>query len=116
MSRAARTVVLVTGHVPPAHALEALLIDTSDFDIVVVELIARSYSRIRQVVPDAVMVSSEIDDVATCRLLSMLKADSCASRIPVLTCVTSFEQSDVDDDFAELNRNTSTQSLAISMN
>jgi hypothetical protein len=74
--------------------LDALLIDTSDYDVVVAESIAHSYSRIKQVVPGLVIISSEIDDVATCQLLSMLRVDRRSSGIPVLTCPTCREQDD----------------------
>jgi hypothetical protein len=116
MSRASRTVVVVTGHVPRVQSLDALLIDTSDYDVIVVESITRSYSRIKQVVPDLVIISSEIDDVATCQLLSMLRVDRGSSGIPVLTCPTCREQDDLDHDLAEPDQDTSTQSLAVSMN
>jgi PleD family two-component response regulator len=116
MSRAPRTVVVVTGHVPRVQSLDALLIDTSEYDVIVVESIARSYSRIKQVVPDLVIISSEIDDVSTCQLLSMLRVDRRSSGIPVLTCPTCREEDDPDHDLAELDQDTSTQSLAVSMN
>jgi DNA-binding NarL/FixJ family response regulator len=116
MNRPLRTVVLVSGHAPHAQALDALLMATSDYDVIFVESIAHSYSRIKRVVPDLVIISSEIDDVATCQLLSMLRVDRRSSAIPVLTCATFRERCNVDDDFGELDQDTSTQPLAIPMN
>jgi DNA-binding NarL/FixJ family response regulator len=116
MKRPLRTVVLASGHAPHAQSLDALLVATSDYDVIFVESIVHSYSRIKQVVPDLVIISSEIDDVATCQLLSMLSVDRRSSGIPVLTCATFREQGDVDDDFAEVDRDRSTQSLAVPMN
>ena len=101
MNRPLRTVVLVSGHAPHAQALDALLMATSDYDVIFVESIAHSYSRIKRVVPDLVIISSEIDDVATCQLLSMLRVDRRSSAIPVLTCATFRERCNVDDDFGD---------------
>jgi PleD family two-component response regulator len=116
MKRPLRTVVLASGHAPQAQSLDALLVATSEYDVIFVESIVDSYSRIKQVVPDLVIISSEIDDVATCQLLSMLKVDRRSSGIPVLTCATFGEQSDVDDALAKLDQDASTQFLAIPMN
>ena len=116
VNRTLQTVVLVSGHAAPVQSLDALLVATRDYDIIFVESIADAYSRIKQVMPDLVIISSEIDDVATCQLLSMLRVDRRSARIPVLTCATLPDQSDVDDDFAELDQDTSTRSLAIPMN
>ena len=117
MKRPLRTVVLVSGHVPHGQSLDALLAATQGYDVIFVESIADAYSRIKRVEPDLVIISSsEIDDVATCQLLSMLRVDRRSSGIPVLTCATFREQSDVDDEFAELDQETSTQSFPIPMN
>src|ERR1700687_3706587 len=111
MKRPLRTVVLASGHAPQGQSLDALVVATSDYDVIFVESIAHSYSRIKQVVPDLVIISSEIDDVATCQLLSMLRVDPRSSGIPVLTCPTFRERDDPDHDFAELDQDTSTRSL-----
>jgi hypothetical protein len=115
-NRSTRTVVLVIGRVPEAQSLDALLVATSDYDVIFVESIAHSYSRIKRVVPDLVIISSEIDDVAACQLLSMLRADRRSLGIPVLTCPRLREQYDLDDDFADLGEDTSAPSLAAPMN
>ena len=92
------------------------MVATSDYDIIFVESIGHSYSRIKEVVPDLVIISSEVDDVATCQLLSMLRVDRRSSGIPVLTCSTFSEQSDLDDDSSGLDRDRSIQSLVVPMN
>jgi DNA-binding NarL/FixJ family response regulator len=116
MNRPLRTVVLASGHAPQDQSLDALLIATIDYDVIFVESIADSYSRIKEVAPDLVIISSEIDDVATCLLLSMLRVDRRSSRIPVLTCATFSEQRDLEDDFSELERDRSPRSVAVTMN
>jgi PleD family two-component response regulator len=116
MNRLLRTVVLVSGRAPQAESLDALLVATSDHEVVVVESIAHSYSCIKRVVPDMVIISSEVDDFATCQLLSMLRADRSSSAIPVVICPTFREQHDLDDDLAELDQETFTQPLAAPMN
>jgi hypothetical protein len=116
LNRLFRTVVLVSGRTPQAESLDALLVATSDHEVVVVESIAHSYSCIKRVVPDMVIISSEVDDFATCQLLSMLRADRCSSAIPVLICPTLREQHDGDDDLAELDQDTSMPPFAAPMN
>jgi hypothetical protein len=116
MNRLHRTVVLVSGPAPQAGSLDALLAATSDHEVVVVESIAHSYSCIKRVMPDMVIISSEVDDFATCQLLSMLRADRGSSAIPVLICPTFREQHDLDDGLAELDQDRSTQPLAAPMN
>ncbi len=116
VNRPLRTVVVVSGPAPQAHSLDALLVATSGYDVVCVESVAHSYSRIKRVVPDLIIISSEVDDVATCQLLSMLRVDRRSSRIPVLTCPTLRAQDDLDSDLAELDQDTSTRSLAAPMN
>jgi PleD family two-component response regulator len=115
-NRPRRTVVLVFGRAPQAESLDALLVATSDYDVIFAESIARSYSCIKRAVPDLVIISSEVDDVAACQLLSMLRADRRSSRIPVLTCPTFREQHDPDYDLAKLDQDTSMPSLAAPMN
>jgi hypothetical protein len=115
MNRPLRTVVLVSGREPQGQSLDALLVAASDYDVIFVESTARSYSCIKRVTPDLVIISSEVDDGATCQLLSMLKVDRRASGIPVLTCEIR-EHHDPDDDLAELAQDTSTQSCAGRMN
>jgi PleD family two-component response regulator len=115
-SRPRRTVVLVCGRAPQAESLDALLVATSDYDVVFIESIVHSYSCIKRVVPDLIIISSEVDDVATCQLLSMLRADRRSSRIPVLTCPTFRDDPDLDDDLAELDQEPSAQALAAVMN
>jgi PleD family two-component response regulator len=111
-----RTVVLVFGRAPHARSLDALLVATNHYDVIFMELIAHSYSCIKRVVPDLVIVSSEVDDVATCQLLSMLRADRRSSGIPVLTCPTFREQHDLDCGLAEMDQDTCTRSLAAPRN
>jgi len=116
MKRPLRTVVLVSERAPQALSMYALLVATNDYDVIFVESIAHSYSCIQRVVPDEVIISSEVDAVATCQLLSMLRADRRSSDIPVLTCAPSREQHPPDYDLADLDQDTSTQSLAAPMN
>src|SRR5260221_10913947 len=101
MNRSLRTVVLVSGNEPQSQSLDALAVATSNYDIIFVESFAHSYSRIKQVVPDLVIISPEIDDVATCQLLSMLGVDRLSSSIPVLTSATFLAQADPDRDLGE---------------
>lgn len=116
MSPSLGSVVIVSEHPQQAQSLYDLLVDTYDCDVIFVETIARGYSRIRQVTPDLVIVLMELDDVAACQLLSMLKIDRDVSRIPVVTCATRREESELEDEIAELDQDSPSPSLAIAMN
>ena len=116
INRPLRTVVLVSGFAPQTQPPDALSVDTSDYDVIFVASIAHSYSCIKIVVPDLVVISSEVDDGAACQLLSMLRLDRRSSGIPVLARTTLREQHDAADDLAELDQDTSPQSLATHMN
>ena len=110
------TAVLVIGAAWQAQSLEALSVATSDCDVVFVESIERCYARIRRVVPDRVIVSSDVDDVATCRLLSMMRADRCSSGVLVVTTQPRREPYDLHDDVADLDQDLSTPSFMAPMN
>jgi len=68
-----------------AQLLDALLGETDSYDVVIVESIARGYSRIKEVAPNAIIVFVEMDDPAVCQLLSMLTADRGTSNIPIVS-------------------------------
>jgi DNA-binding NarL/FixJ family response regulator len=115
MSRSVRSVVVVSAHPQRADLLDAMLVDTNNYDVVYVESVRKGYSRIRRVTPDLVVFQG-IDDVAACRLLSMLKIDGALSGIPVLTCAMRREESEFQDGIAELDRDSPSRAPAIRMN
>ena len=49
------------------------------------ESMARGYSRIKQLAPDAIIVFVDMEDHAVCQLLSMLTADPDTVDIPIVT-------------------------------
>ncbi len=91
---------MVGGHPERVEHLCDLLVDASNFDVIVMESIAGAYSRIKQVTPDFVVVLMTIDDVAGCQLLSMLKIDRDLSGIPLVICATQGGESELEDDNA----------------
>jgi DNA-binding NarL/FixJ family response regulator len=91
---------VVGGHPDRVEHLCDLLVDASNFDVIVMESIAGAYSRIKQTAPDFVVVLMRIDDVAGCQLLSMLKIDPDVSRIPLVICAMRGEESELEDDNA----------------
>lgn len=84
--RRTRRFVVVSDDRQQEELLDVLLVDDHDYGDVFVESIARSYSRIKQVMPDVVIVYSPIDDLAACQLLSMLKLDPDMADVHVVTC------------------------------
>ena len=96
--------------------LDALLLDTNDYDVLVYEVMPRGYSRIKELKPDLVIVYLEIDDSAVCQLLSMLTVDSDTSAIPVLTWAARYEKGGLEDIIAEAIHGSSHQVAAARMN
>jgi hypothetical protein len=84
MSRPILNVVAVSGDPERKDLLDALMADDTDYGMVFVESIARGYSRIKQIVPDLIILFSGIEDEAACQLLSMLALDRQLSRVPVV--------------------------------
>ena len=116
MSRPISRVVAVSGDPHRAELLDALLADEHDYDVVVVESIARGYSRTKQIAPDVIVVFHEIDDVAACQLLSMLTIDREMSGIPVVTCATRPKHIELEEIVAELTGDSPCVTHAIQMN
>jgi hypothetical protein len=84
MSRPLLNVVAISGDLERKDLLDTLMADETDYGMVFVESIARGYSRIKQIVPDLVILFSSIEDEAACQLLSMLKLDRELSKVPVV--------------------------------
>jgi hypothetical protein len=81
-----RNVIAVSADSQRPALVEGLLFDTDGFDVFIIESLSRAYSRIRALTPDLVIVFMEIDDAASCQLLSMLMVDEATAAIPVITC------------------------------
>jgi len=106
----------VSGHLPPPEFVDALFGDENGFDVIAVESIARGYSRIKQLMPDLVIVFLEIDDVGACQLLSMLQVDAATSRIPVVTLLARQNEGQTVDTVAEVKQRSSRQGVVVEMN
>jgi DNA-binding response OmpR family regulator len=115
MSHPLRSLVAVSRDPERAELLDALA-DAGDYDVIFVESVAHGYSRIKQVMPDLVIVSAEIDDVAVCQLLSMLSIDNDLFGIPVVTCARQRAESTFEDVVGELIGDSSLPARALAMN
>jgi CheY-like chemotaxis protein len=94
-ARAIRKVMVLTpylGYCMPEGLLAAI-----NSEVVVIESIERAYSQVKRVAPHLVIVCLSMDDVNTCRALSMLQLDPETSHIPVVTCTTSAPDRGVGD-------------------
>ena len=111
-----RSVVAVSGDSQRAALLEGLLCDTDGFDVVVVEALGRAYSSIKELMPDLIIVFMEMDDAASCRLLSMLTLDRATSSIPVLTHAVEPSALGWDRAPARLNQPLPNRDFALQMN
>jgi hypothetical protein len=96
--------------------LDALMIDTLGYNVVFVEPIVNAYGRIKQVIPDAIILYLEADDIAACALLSMLAIDRETSGIHVMTWATAPETHHFERLIAELKQASSCQTTAVQMN
>ena len=112
-----KKVVAVCGDSHREEFLDALMCDGDNgYDVFYIESIERGYSRVKQVIPDLVIVLCEIDDVAACHLLSMLKVDTALSTVPVLTFPAQPHRPEWDTIIAEASHEPSDPVHAISMN
>jgi hypothetical protein len=114
--RLTRSFVAVSGDQQREELLDVLLADEHDYGVVFVESIARSYSRIKQIVPDVVIVYCAMDDLAACQLLSMLKLDAELSRIRVVTCANAASNDESPDFFSEMVEPEPVVTVPVQMN
>jgi hypothetical protein len=85
MSRAPLRVVAVSDDALRSRLLDLLLVHGNPHDVTFVESLAGAYRRIRQLVPDLIVLFMRIDDEGACRLLTMLEVDRGLYGIPVVT-------------------------------
>jgi hypothetical protein len=104
VNRACRRIVAVSGEQHRPELMNAVLADGAGCDVVYVESIERGYSRIKQIVPDSIVVFVGVDDVPACQLLAMLKLDRETCAIPLLACMHRRTPTELDDVAAERNR------------
>ena len=115
MKHPPRSIVAVSRDPERAELLDALA-DAGNYDVIFVESVAHGYSRIKQVMPDLIIVYVEIEDVAVCHLLSMLSIDDDLYGIPVVTCATRRAESTFEDIVGELVGGSSLPARALAMN
>ena len=94
-------VVVVNGNSDVLGMLESVL-DAGRYDMVFVESGDRAYSRIKQVLPNLVILCTRIDELGGFQLLTMLKLDPDTRHVPVLTYTSEAEGQDVDDAATQL--------------
>ena len=88
-------VVMVNGNTEVLDMLDTVL-RAGRYDMVFVESGDHAYSRIREVVPDLVVLCARIEQLDGFQLLTMLKLDPETRDIPVLTYTTESEYEDFD--------------------
>lgn len=95
--RVQRTVAVVSRRLEQ-HALE-IAVRAVPHDIVFVESVEHAYSRIKQALPDRVIVFMTHDELDSCRLFTLLALDCDTARIPaVMHVVTAPAETGTDDD------------------
>lgn len=108
------TVAIVGKYADPSM-LDAIL-EADACEVVIIESSEHAYSTIKRVAPHLVVVCLNFDDAGGFQVLSMLKADSSTSRIPVLTYLVKLAPIAHDDEPVDLERFASRQTNAVSMN
>jgi CheY-like chemotaxis protein len=94
-------VVVVNGNTEVLGMLETVL-EAGHYDMVFVESSDHAYSQIKKVVPDLVILCTNIEELDGLQLLTMLKMDGETRSIPVVTCATEHQSRDFDDVIAQL--------------
>jgi hypothetical protein len=111
-----RSFVAVSGEPQQAELLNVLSADDHDYGVIFVDSIGRSYSRIKQLIPDIVIVYCAIDDVAACQLLSMLKLDAELSYVRVVTCAAAPAKSGLPSSFSDTVEPSTDIAVPLQMN
>lgn len=91
------------------------MLDSSEFDIVLVESTEHAYSHIKKLSPQLVIVCLDVDDLDGFRVLSMLKLDSDTRLIPVVTC-TITQDDPTDEAVTELPHDVFSEPPAVQLN
>src|ERR671931_145718 len=78
--------IAVVGKQPDRHVLDTVL--KANYGIVLIESLAKAYSHIKRLAPEAVIVCLDVNDLEGVEVLSMLNLDSTTSLIPVVTCLS----------------------------
>lgn len=94
-------VVVVNGNTEILSMLETVL-GAGRYDMVFVESSDRAYSQIKKVLPDLVILCTQVDRLDGFQLLTMLKIDGDTRSIPVVTCATEHEGHDFDEVISQL--------------
>jgi len=112
--RQLRTVAVVARN-PRVNLLDAVL-GAGNYDVVFIESIDRAYSQIRQSAPQVVVLCLDVDDAAGFEILTMLRLDSTTSEIPIITYVAPPSVDSPDEDSIEVDNETLSQAVVLSMN
>ena len=91
----AQKVVVINGNTGVLGMLESVL-DSGRYDMVFVEPGDRAYSQIKKVLPNLVILCTQIERLDGFQVLTMLKLDPETRNIPVLTYTTESEECDFD--------------------
>ena len=94
--RSPLNIVAVSNDALRPELLDMLLADDSSCDVIVIESIARAYSRIRQLQPALVVLFMEMADEDACRLLSMLQNEPALRGLTVLLCASDRDRTETD--------------------
>jgi|SRR4030095_3938472 CheY-like chemotaxis protein len=86
--RSPLNIVAVSNDALRPEFLDMLLAEDSGEDVIVMESIARAYSRVRQLQPALVVLYIDIEDEDACRLLSMLQNDPALRGLRILLCAS----------------------------
>ena len=100
-STASQKVVVVSKQSHLTGLLETVL-DSGNYDVVVVESTEHAYSHIKRLDPHLVIVCLDIEDLEGFQVLSMLKLDPQTRDIPVVTCTVSHDAGEQGDESLDL--------------
>jgi len=101
-----RRTIAIVGKRPDAHVLNTV-IETGDYDILLIESVGQAYSQIKRTRPQIVIVCIEACDLDGVQVLSMLSHDAATKTIPVVTYFASPEKNDDGNDGASGEVDTS---------
>lgn len=96
-ARATSQQVVVVSKQSQLNSLLETVLDAGQYDVVFVESTEHAYSHIKRLTPHLIIVCLDIDDLDGFQVLSMLKLDADTKSIPLVTCTTSHDEEETQE-------------------
>ena len=114
--RPASQQVVVVSKQSQLNGLLETVLDAGQYDVVFVESTEHAYSHIKRLTPHLIIVCLDIDDLDGFQVLSMLKLDEETKGIPLVTCTSSRDDEETEDESPDPQEGVFAQPAAMQLN